>query len=584
MTRPIHSPSPIRRCRASTVCCCVLETGGPSAIRAASTACSSTASASSTGCWRTPTISPSARPSCSFVSTPRPSASPGCPDASATVNTQPRRRAVSPPLQPSCPSSRACSVISRHWCGSGSTVAGLHERDALERQLLDAAFDIVPATAAVLIRVDAVEGNRQIVCTRERAGTTPAAPSSTVLDAGAVQTRRNPLEQRRRQSAPAGGSQRRRCRHHERPRRSSSRSAARGWRTLPDDHRPADHVRPAAPGGDHGARRHRFNGDGDVARFESLTAESDRLKQELHLSHDMVGASEVMRQVYRVIAKVAPTDLTVLIRGETGTGKELVAARAFTSNSPRATRPFVAVNCAALADTLLESELFGHERGAFTGAVATEGAASSSWPTAARCSSTRSASCRWSCRPSCCASAGARVRARRRHARHQGRRARRRRDQPRPRGRGRRQGASARTSTTASTSSPCTCRRCASAREDIPLLAEHFAAIACAPRQPSAGRAVARRRMRRLRRATPGPATCASSRTCIERAVVLSCRTGIVPKISLKRTSSRPDTCHSEEDESDSTDGDQRRQASRHPRRDCPSRRRAGSRRRACSA
>ena len=85
----------------------------------------------------------------------------------------------------------------------------------------------------------------------------------------------------------------------------------------------------------------------------------------------MVGTSEVMQRLYRVIAKIAPTDLTVLISGETGTGKEL-AARALHVNSKRASSPFVAINCATLGEHLLESELFGHERGAFTGAVATK--------------------------------------------------------------------------------------------------------------------------------------------------------------------------------------------------------------------
>ncbi len=102
--------------------------------------------------------------------------------------------------------------------------------------------------------------------------------------------------------------------------------------------------------------------------LELLRAENCRLRQEIDLEHDMVGESPPMQEVYRFIAKVAPTDATVLIYGESGTGKELVA-RAIHRNSPRAAKPFVAINCAALTETLLESELFGYEKGAFTGAI-----------------------------------------------------------------------------------------------------------------------------------------------------------------------------------------------------------------------
>jgi len=105
-------------------------------------------------------------------------------------------------------------------------------------------------------------------------------------------------------------------------------------------------------------------------RQQKLETENVSLRQQLDVKfglENIVGESPVMKEIFETVQQVAPTRATVLLGGESGTGKELIA-RAIHQLSPRAKQPFVAVHCAALAPTLLESELFGHERGAFTGA------------------------------------------------------------------------------------------------------------------------------------------------------------------------------------------------------------------------
>jgi two-component system nitrogen regulation response regulator GlnG len=103
-----------------------------------------------------------------------------------------------------------------------------------------------------------------------------------------------------------------------------------------------------------------------------VTAEVSLLKQEIkqhyQLDRTIIGQSQPMQRIYKVLGKIAPSDVTVLIYGESGTGKELIA-RAIHFNSPRLGKPFIALNCAAIPRELLESELFGHEKGAFTGAT-----------------------------------------------------------------------------------------------------------------------------------------------------------------------------------------------------------------------
>ena len=115
----------------------------------------------------------------------------------------------------------------------------------------------------------------------------------------------------------------------------------------------------------------------------------------------IVTADEAMLKVCRTVERLAGTNVPVLLLGESGTGKEALA-QALHDLGPRAKQPFIAINCGAIPENLLESELFGHERGAFTGAVQASRSARSRTLTRARFSSTKSATCRTHCRSSYC--------------------------------------------------------------------------------------------------------------------------------------------------------------------------------------
>ena len=107
-----------------------------------------------------------------------------------------------------------------------------------------------------------------------------------------------------------------------------------------------------------------------ASEYSSTRRENELLRRQLRqygAFGDMVGNSEAMREIYTLIEQVAPSAVSVLVTGESGTGKEMVA-RTIHKLSPREDRPFIAINCAAVPETLMESELFGHEKGAFTGA------------------------------------------------------------------------------------------------------------------------------------------------------------------------------------------------------------------------
>ena len=136
----------------------------------------------------------------------------------------------------------------------------------------------------------------------------------------------------------------------------------------------------------------------------SLLQEGRRLREQVESKSafcGMIGGSVPMQRVYQAVQAVADSNATVLVRGESGTGKELVA-QAIVQSGDRRDNPFICLNCSAIPESLIESELFGHEKGAFTGAE-TAKAGLIERPTRARSSSTKSPPSTRICRPNCCA-------------------------------------------------------------------------------------------------------------------------------------------------------------------------------------
>jgi Nif-specific regulatory protein len=240
------------------------------------------------------------------------------------------------------------------------TINSIGDPQELQRQLLERIFEVVPADTGVILIIDQPDDEPISICAYDREG----------RDAEQVAVRRE-LVQRAlwEQSAVTA----------EAPADNKSEESVicvpllGVQRTVgviyltsngPDRKFQDDHV-------------HFLNSAAGIAAvalenvlaLESLKAENRRLRAELDPGDGLVGDSKFMRQLSSLVAKVAQGDSVVLIRGESGTGKELVA-RAIHAASTRNDKPFVAINCAAIPDTLLESELFGHEKGSFTGAVA----------------------------------------------------------------------------------------------------------------------------------------------------------------------------------------------------------------------
>jgi len=238
--------------------------------------------------------------------------------------------------------------------------------EALARRLLDLVFTIAPAERAAVLLLDP-EGEPEAAFARDRQGPAEPFPVSRTLLAQVGRDRNallaSDVVQTPRLGAAASVLAERLSSLLAVPLQASGTTVGILYADTRDASAPFDpgHLAVLAAAG-----RMAALALATVRRFEWQEAERRRL--EAALQQDLVGESPRMQEVYRLLVRAAATPSTVLLGGESGTGKEL-AARTLHDRSPRAGRPFVAINCATLSATLLESELFGHEKGSFTGAL-----------------------------------------------------------------------------------------------------------------------------------------------------------------------------------------------------------------------